>query len=475
MKRTHPAYLLTQLPRFFWLLILPLARRLAEWKDGGPMGKLSLLIAVLLIFAAAFVRWQMRRWMIREDSLLLSNGLFLRRQFRVPFSLIAAVRESRGPLLCLFGARRLQIETAAGKPNAQSLTLLLGQKDAEILLRAYTGEVIRPVFRMKARDTLLAALSTSNFALGLFAAAPVLRGAGNLFGTLVQERLSNVLTSAQRLAAAYVPPLLTAIAILALLGWALHVLKLLELYHRFALLRCGTALVTQSGLIVKRRLFIRNAGLSAFTMRQTPPLFFIRRVQVGVLYAGRTGGRGEETLLMPLFPSGGAEGLIQELRGHCDKIAVRIPIKEGWRAYLPAFVQICVLAGAGAFAVFFTKAPLRTVSLVSAVLLPILLLFFFPARRRERREGASSDIQVIRTIKGFSEWTLFFLPDALRGVRIIQSPGQAKSWVCTVRAIFRTTRRERFSLHNLPLGDTLASYKDELDGHHVQDGFSPDA
>ena len=29
MKRMHPAYVLTQLPRFFWLLILPLVRRMA--------------------------------------------------------------------------------------------------------------------------------------------------------------------------------------------------------------------------------------------------------------------------------------------------------------------------------------------------------------------------------------------------------------------------------------------------------------
>lgn len=191
------------------------------------------------------------------------------------------------PMLRLFGAQRIQIETAAARKAAQGMTLYLGKQDTKALLTAYAGKNSFPaVSHMRMRDTLLAALSTSNFALGLFAAAPVLRGAGNLFGKLVQERLWGVLTSAQRLAAAYVPPLLTAIALLALLGWALHVCKLLEQYHRFALLQNGTALATQSGLIVKRRLVVRHAGLSAFTMLQTPPLLFIRRVQVGVLYAG---------------------------------------------------------------------------------------------------------------------------------------------------------------------------------------------
>ena len=211
-------------------------------------------------------------------------------------------------MLRLFGAQRIQIETAAARKAAQGMTLYLGKQDTKALLTAYAGKnSFQPVSHMRMRDTLLAALSTSNFALGLFAAAPVLRGAGNLFGKLVQERLWGVLTSAQRLAAAYVPPLLTAIALLALLGWALHVCKLLEQYHRFALLQNGTALATQSGLIVKRRLVVRHAGLSAFTMLQTPPLLFIRRVQVGVLYAGRTGGRGEETLLMPVYPACGAK------------------------------------------------------------------------------------------------------------------------------------------------------------------------
>ena len=72
MKRMHPAYVLTQLPRFFWLLVLPLMRRLIEWKNIGLAGKLPLLIAVFLIFAAAFLRWQTQRWAIRGNALPVS-------------------------------------------------------------------------------------------------------------------------------------------------------------------------------------------------------------------------------------------------------------------------------------------------------------------------------------------------------------------------------------------------------------------
>lgn len=80
------------------------------------------------------------------------------------------------------------------------MTLYLGKQDTKALLTAYAGKnSFQPYPTCSMRDTLLAALSTSNFALGLFAAAPVLRGAGNLFGKLVQERLWGVLTSAQRL------------------------------------------------------------------------------------------------------------------------------------------------------------------------------------------------------------------------------------------------------------------------------------
>lgn len=202
MKRMHPAYVLTQLPRFFWLLILPLVRRMIEWQETGFIKKLPLLIAVVLIFAAAFLRWKTQRWAIQGKTLLLSNGLLFRRQFRIPLTLIAAVRESRGPMLRLFGAQRIQIETAAARKAAQGMTLYLGKQDTKALLTAYAGKnSFQPVSHMRMRDTLLAALSTSNFALGLFAAAPVLRGAGNLFGKLVQERLWGVLTSAQRLAA----------------------------------------------------------------------------------------------------------------------------------------------------------------------------------------------------------------------------------------------------------------------------------
>lgn len=475
MKRTHPVYLLTQLPRFVWLLLLPLARRLMEWRGALQAGNLPMLLAVLLIFAAAFLRWQTRRWAVQEDTLLFCSGIFLRQQYRIPFSLITAIRESHGPLLYLFGARRIQIETAASRKTAQSITLLLGKKDADTCLAAYTGEKLHPVSHMRPRDTLLAALSTSNFALGLFAAAPILRGTGNLFGTLVQDRFRDVLTSAQRLAASYVPPILTTVALLALLGWALHILKLLELYYHFTLLSNGAVLATESGLLAKRRVFLRITGLSAFAVRQTPPLSFLRRVQLGVIYAGRTGGRGEKTFLMPLFPADRVQTLVRKLQELRPDISLRIPPDERRRAYFPAFGQICALAGAAASAVFFTKAPLRVVFLLSTAAFPVLLLFFFPARRRERREGASADFRIIRTIKGFSEWTLFLLPDALRGMRVFQTPGQAESGVCTIRTFFRTTRRERFSLHNLSLREALSAYKDELDERHVQGGPGADA
>lgn len=468
MKRTHPAYLLTQLPRFVWLLILPLARQLMEWGGRSPLGRLPVLLAVLLIFAAAFLRWQTKRWALRENELLIRSGILLQRQYRLPFSSIAAIRESRGPLLALFGARRIQIEMNAGKKAAPGTTLLLSKADAEACLAAFTGGPLSPLAHMRSRDTVLAALSTSNFALGLLAAAPVLRGAGKLFGTLVQERFREVLTTAQRLAAAYVPPLLTAVALLALLGWALHVLKLLELYHRFSLFQSPAALMTRSGLVVKRRVFLRKTGLSALAGRQTPLLSIIRRAQLGALYPGRTGGRGEATFLMPLYPAGQVPALVQAMQGPADGIRLRPPARERRRAYLPVFGLFCALAGAAAFAVFFTQIPRRTVFLVCSVIFPLLLLFFLPARRRERREGASADFQVLRSIKGFSEWTLYLRPGALRGVRIFQTPGQAESGVCTLRTLLRTTRPERFSLRNLSLRGTTASYKNELDERHIE-------
>lgn len=80
MKRMHPAYVLTQLPRFFWLLILPLVRKLIEWQETGFI-KLPLLIAVVLIFAAAFLRWKTQRWAIQGKTLLLSNGLLFAGNF----------------------------------------------------------------------------------------------------------------------------------------------------------------------------------------------------------------------------------------------------------------------------------------------------------------------------------------------------------------------------------------------------------
>lgn len=115
------------------------------------------------------------------------------------------------------------------------------------------------------------------------------------------------------------------------------------------------------------------------------------------------------------------------------------------------------------------------VFLLSTAAFPVLLLFFFPARRRERREGASADFRIVRTIKGFSEWTLLLLPDALRGMRVFQTPGQVESGVCTIRTFFRTTRRERFSLHNLSVREALSAYKDKLDERHVQGGPGADA
>ena len=475
MKHTHPVYLLTQLPRFVWLLLLPLARRLTEWGGRIHMGNLPVLFALLLIFMAAFLRWQTKRWAIRENTLLIRSGIFVQRQYSIPFSMIAAIRESRGPTLALFGARRIQIETAAGKQAAPALTLLLNRRDAADCIAAYAGEPLTPVAQMRGRDTLLAALSTSNFALGLFAAASVLRGAGKLFGTLVQDRFREVLTAAQRLAAAYVPPLLAGIALLALLGWALHVLKLLELYHRFSLLRGRAVLATQCGLLIKRRVFMRAAGLSAFAARQTPLLAFIRRAQLGVLYAGRTGGRGEDTFLMPLYPAGQVQALVRELQGPVDGVALRPPPRERYRAYFPVFSLFCTLAIAAIIAVFFTKIPQRTVLLISAAAFSLLLLFFLPAHRRERREGASADFQIIRTVRGFAEWTLFLLPGALQGIRLHQTPGQAENGICTLRPMIRTTRLEHFPLRNLPLWEAASSYENELDERHVERRPGPDA
>lgn len=167
-----------------------------------------------------------------------------------------------------------------------------------------------------------------------------------------------MLTSAQRLAAAYVPPLLTAIALLALLGWALHVCKLLEQYHRFALLQNGTALATQSGLIVKRRHVVPPCRAQRFYHAANAAAFVhppgsSRRAVCGP-YRRAWGGNSFDARLSRLW----SKNLISSLQGFCPEITVHIPPKEGWRAYLPAFAQVCVLAGVGVFMITFSPAHL---------------------------------------------------------------------------------------------------------------------
>lgn len=114
MKKQHPIAMIRYTSKNFWLLLIPLVRGLLalgfdfySWLSGAYLD----ILVVLIILGAAFFIWWNITFKTEETGIKFSEGVFVKREYFIPFSTMTSVTARKNFSLRPMKAVTLYIDT----------------------------------------------------------------------------------------------------------------------------------------------------------------------------------------------------------------------------------------------------------------------------------------------------------------------------------------------------------------------------
>jgi putative membrane protein len=138
--RLSPLSPLIQAGRLVAGLFVLLAAALAPGGHGGYRAHLPDLLVVVVLAAAALVRWLVTRWRLEGSTLRIETGLFRRDSQQLPVARIQAVDVVRPFLARVFGLAELRIRLAGSSTKADGRLAYLTDQQAATVRAMLLGQ-----------------------------------------------------------------------------------------------------------------------------------------------------------------------------------------------------------------------------------------------------------------------------------------------------------------------------------------------
>jgi len=438
-RRTHPLQIFHSLKRVAFLLILPFLQGLLIGE--GTLGQRlygSGLNAVLvgIVVALAVLQWHFCRVSLRGNRLTVKKGFLFRSEDRLHTERIGFLSVEYTPWLSIFRAARLDLETPGGGRRRPDFSFLWRKKETEKLLETIAPREKREnLFRTPFRRIFLLAASWSDAASGLLIAVPFINQLGSVLGGDVAERIYEAADFSQWLILAGTPPLLAYLAWIFMGGWAVAFFSRLFRHGRFRAYSAGGFIVTESGVISRRRNVARRAAVNGITVQQSLPMVLLG-IQAAYLQVVGYGKKRGERAFLAAGKAGEIREIIEGLAGLPKLEGRKIRPLVSCRIYYVAALLTALFAASLACALWMIFMPgvWEYVLILWGFLGALGLWRLGVCLVGFRRAGVrfSDGAVELSTHKHFSLIRGILPRHRIQEIRITQSRGQRKRGTCSL-------------------------------------------
>lgn len=474
-RRTHPLTIVQFLFRYLYVLLLPVLKSLVELPfHPRPFSGFWLweLAAAGLIIAMAVGRWGMLTWRVEPHCFAVRQGLYFRRETRIPFGRIASADVERPLWLALLGAARLMADTSAKSRGDADLTLILKKKQAFALSSRLCRKSFpsdgnrhrsRPAQPASYRTGILSlmamSVTSSNAAAGLLLAIPVVNHLGQVLGEELTHHIYEAVDAAANLFARLLPPIAALLTALLVAGWLYSFFRTMMRSARLSACRSGSLLTVKGGLILPRHSVMSVPMTGAVDLRQGIVLRVFSLVTASLVCSGYGKQKGEHSVLIPAAKERRMEELLGSLLPeltprdmHSPALRPVRPPKGTLHRYL--FWPLVLTSGSTALCLLFYWL-LPTLSfllstLAMALYLPCIWSFLFCllgySRAQVRLDGTHC---VIGCMGRFVSHLLLLPRSQIRSVTLSRHPFQVDDDLCDVSFMLFGAGRRRFTVKNL--------------------------
>lgn len=476
MLHPHPLAILLYTKRFWYFLLFPALRGLYYGLLVGPEGWSSNLwmdlLAIGSVLAFGWFCWLRVGYRLEEGNLIFCQGLFFRKERRIPLCRVHGLALRAPFILRPFSICFLSMKTLGGKAERPDFSLLLSYQRAKPLAEAVSlPEVPAALSRYSPHPQHVALFSMlcSNSLGGVLLLGAFLSRGGSLVGQELEQRFAGALEDAAQRFAIGIPIAAVAASLLLLIGWFLGFLNSLFRHYRMQVCRWEGSIQITSGLLSRRQYRLKAERAAAVLIRQPLPALLLKRETLWLYWAGfpekkqrfqalLLASSREETLcfLCELLPSFSLPVVLSQREKREKREQAGSPLRPPLRA-LPRYVGLplgltllpplvagflCLLwpslEGILSFAGWLAAIP-AAVSLFCGV------IGFF-------RSGLwlEGEMLTLRFPKSFASETLLVPLEQVKEIRLRRSLWQRMGKECDLFLSFGQDRWETFHLKSLP-------------------------
>lgn len=289
--RPHPLYILSNLWRYLFILLIPVVRglyfvlinsfsltegftlgvNLSRWLHGAWMD----LLVLFAFLSLGILLWATFTVEVSGDGLLVKRGVFRRELTFLPVSRTCCISVIQPLRLWLFGAVYLRVDTAGGSIQNADLLVMLKKKDCQKILRMLQAPVplapLSPVrsYKPKSRYVFILALITSNSFAGMVLISTFITQVGNILGQRFSEMIYGTFENVARTLAFGIPPAAFSLASVMSLGYLCAFVASLARHANFQVMRRRNLLEVNAGLLTRRSYRIEVSKIGYLDIRRS--------------------------------------------------------------------------------------------------------------------------------------------------------------------------------------------------------------
>lgn len=349
-KKSNLYALFANIPIYIYLLPLPIAQNLLFRPHGFwehiTSYSLSLLLFVLAggLSAASYLT---KRYSPLSDYAYIQRGFPIRTRFFIPYNRLQSVIIQTSPLMNMFSAVKIQLNTPATKAKKGDAVFYLSKENAQQFVSEIYDDIGYISRHYKARNSKIFFMSAiwSNPVSGLLLISPFIRNAGKVVGDKLREELIQSFDLSAYLVYIGLPPTTAIIAYFLLFCYMVSVITDFVRNANFSCTSYQNGLLIKRGT-VKKTLFMTNQGkLNSINVSQSLVMLPARLYSVYIHTVGAGKAKGDKSLLIAAEKKETVKHLIVNFFKGLDlsfPYTVR-PVHRALKSYvrLPFLLLIC--------------------------------------------------------------------------------------------------------------------------------------
>lgn len=452
MKHIHPIYILKQLWRFWFIILLPFFQGLFS---GTLEFTFYNTAPTVILLAGSIWKWFCFQYQFTADKIILRKGIFLRREKVLLKAKVSTADIDTGVFLTLLRAFQIRIDTESGSGKHPDFHFTVWKKDAVQILHYFCGTKINWKYRAPTWKTAAGALAFSRSAPGLLLLSAAIKTGGQFLGNGFKDKVYGTVSTAQTVLGQYIPPIFAGIAYLIAAGWLVSFLFLAMRQMNFHLGRAGNCLITRKGFLVRRYSIISVPMVNARILQQTPSMRLLGMTQVLLDCAGYGKEQGELALLVPAEPPACALKICAEVLPEIieEPITIRPPKDARMRYLAPALWWSGGLLAAAVLLIIFLKKQAAFPCLILTIPFMYCMLFSIQRWNAGHDAGVSAHYLSSVSYRRLLILQVTFAKPWLQGITCEQNPFQQWQGLCHLFLFPRSEGRFRVKIKHLQAKD----------------------